>query len=422
MKVHRFQLRMLLLTLLVASACGAIIYYLYQPMHQALHWAVGADDRLHDALGSAFIIVVCTLFSHLVTRLLFNDMPTRLAAQAQVFETRLEAGDQVIEHAAADLDALPKLTGLLKHQLASISSQTESSAFAIMERLQAIDDVISQLMTLLSNSASEAESLAASGEQSIGSNVALIGNLNDYIRERLEEFEQDRVRIASVVNEAKSLSSLVQLVKDISSQTNLLALNAAIEAARAGEVGRGFAVVADEVRKLSSETDVVVSKIQEGISAVSSSIEHQFEAKLQSSHIGEQKVILERFSSHLHTMGGNYQQLIQRDRQMLASLKDTGEKLSTMFIDILAGIQFQDVTRQQTEQVQQALDRLEEHTAQLVQLMRSRDIALAGSINVHIDQIYDGYVMDKQRNVHVSSVDRGATHQSQPELARIELF
>jgi methyl-accepting chemotaxis protein len=419
--------RQLLVALLTAATSAAGVYLLYVPFHDWLHQLAGLDNKSADTAGTFFIILLSFIINNVVSFAIFRDVSLGMRAVQNKLDQTISGDEAIINSATSDLDSLPALTKLLNDQLHAITVETERSAYGIMERLQAIDGVINELMSTVTASAHEADIMIEAGKESVGSNVALIENLNSYIHDRFTEFDADRASIAVVVQQAKSLSTLVDMVRHISSQTNLLALNAAIEAARAGEVGRGFAVVADEVRKLSGETEHAVSKIQEGISNVAKTIEQQFQSKLENSNIEQQKEVLENFSSHLDSMGSNYHRLMQRDEETLANISNASHKLSSMFMDVLASIQFQDVTRQQIEQVQNALTRLDTHVVQLVEMMRSRDFTNAASIKEHIDQMFEGYVMETQRDVHNSAMNGQAQTQTQTSsnLAaplKIELF
>ena len=80
--------------------------------------------------------------------------------------------------------------------------------------------------------------------------------------DRVEAADHKAQRLSEA---AGSMSSIVQLIGDITGQINLLALNATIESARAGEAGRGFAVVAAEVKNLASQAKQATDKIDSEI-------------------------------------------------------------------------------------------------------------------------------------------------------------
>lgn len=80
--------------------------------------------------------------------------------------------------------------------------------------------------------------------------------------ERVGVADQQAQRLSTA---AGAMSSIVQLIGDITGQINLLALNATIESARAGEAGRGFAVVASEVKSLANQAKQATDRISNEI-------------------------------------------------------------------------------------------------------------------------------------------------------------
>ena len=145
-------------------------------------------------------------------------------------------------------------------------SQAASGMAASIEELTASIRRIAELATHAREVSASSGKLSNEGGDVISSAVSEMHRIN-------ESVDQAALTIGDLVSKTQTISTIMQVIKDIADQTNLLALNAAIEAARAGELGRGFAVVADEVRKLSERTAQATQEIAGMIREVQSGSE-----------------------------------------------------------------------------------------------------------------------------------------------------
>jgi methyl-accepting chemotaxis protein len=415
--------RSTLVSLIVGIAASVVVYFFNDWYHDRFEPWIGMTAPLGDALGTLLIVLVAFGAQRLVSVVIFRDwmlgLTRRQADESFRADSYVTAANQVGE----ELRGVKSFNDVVRGQLVSIVDETEKAAYDITARLQSIDEIIGRLSHFVDSSTKETNELIAASEERIASNRALIEQLDSYIVQRVGDAEADQQRIATVVSEARSLTKLVDLIRSISRQTTLLALNAAIEAARAGEAGRGFAVVADEVRKLSSETDKAVSQINLGIQQVATSIESQFAEKLQHSNIDAEREALQGFSTQLNELGHNYQEMTQHDAEVLAQVRESSQQLTAMFMDALASVQFQDVTRQQLEQVVSALERLDDHAALLAERLdqfEDPNFELRPLAH-HLDELYSKYVMQSQRDTHQAALGATSSAGSQ-DGPKVELF
>ncbi|KFB67348.1 methyl-accepting chemotaxis protein [Candidatus Accumulibacter vicinus] len=409
----QYRRRSLLTGLAAAVVLLIAILLLHGWYVDFLSQTFGLGDRSRDILMILLGLLLFLGLRQALSQFLYHDAHLGINESLRDERARCPAQQVCQRVALPELREIPRFNRVLVGQLQSVVEQTEQAAYDVTSRLQTIDEVVTDLNRFVASAAAESQAMAHESEERIAGNRQLIGKLEAFIAQRVEETTADEKHGAEAIQEARSLQTLVDLIRHIAGQTNLLALNAAIEAARAGEAGRGFAVVADEVRKLSHETETAVKKINDGIIAVTQIIERQFKDKLAHSHIHEERDSLERFTQQLAALGASYEHLTARERQILDTITTNSGRLATMFMEALASVQFQDVTRQQIEQVISGLTRLDQHAEALAGAIESGAEARIEPLARQMEQQFSTYVMDQQRDAHRQAIG-GSTRSPKP--------
>jgi methyl-accepting chemotaxis protein len=157
---------------------------------------------------------------------------TRFSDSAQGQAASVEEVTSSMEEVSASMDIV----------VDNVNGQFESLNL-LVEKIGQLSESIGRMKELITGAHAASENTA----RETRSGEAILDTMNE--------------TMAAIIDSSKQMTTVVDVINQISDQISLLSLNAAIEAARAGDAGRGFAVVADEISKLAVQTGDSIKEI-----------------------------------------------------------------------------------------------------------------------------------------------------------------
>lgn len=303
---------------------------------------------------------------------------------------------------------------LLSAQLDAVIDETETAAIGFIDRVHAIDGAVDTLQERMNELVCQTVLQAEVLEQMARDNAAAIDDVRTSMADR------DRT-VRELVSEVRELERYGRGIREVAATSKVLGINALIQAAHAGSAGAAFQVVAKQIQTLAGDSDIAARELEHGIIDLTARIGAAIGDESPASGDGTSNQVEHRLSA----MAEGQETLTAHVDEVRRAVEDANgatQTLAELATGIAANVQFQDITRQATQQVQQALKRLGDRSDLLIAYADGR--AQAQDIETGagaLDAMVGDYVIQRQRATH-AAVTSGTSAPVSQEGPMIELF
>jgi len=310
---------------------------------------------------------------------------------------------------------------VMTQQLDGAVKETEVGVMALMEAMNAIHHVSDLQMQRIQDSDTSGSALTSALEEKVMVDKQLAMILQMFVDKQRADAELNILRIQRL-REVKSLTPLVDVISNVARQTNFLAINAAVEAAHAGDTGRGFAVLAAEIRQLSSRTAEAAINISEKIKAATEGIDDEMRNATEVDDRNSASGSMQRVIRDIDEMQERFSAVSGSLLGVIEGVKTGHHEIIMQLSEAMGKIQFQDVIRQRVEQVQGAMNELNDHLQNMADQLVDKpwDPTTMVHLRERLEQQVSNYVMKSQLETHQTVTGKSAD--SGQDRPSIELF
>lgn len=289
-------------------------------------------------------------------------------------------------------------------ELNALGPNTEPEFLGIGETLHKLADICfsmtAEALKLTSQSGFRAEEESAQDESFIEETRTIFNDIGEQVQTTISSLKEGEHLLVDILEEVKKLNKPVQQLGGISKTFKVLGINIKIESSRDEKTKEGFKILAEEVANIATlvhdnckycndKTAGVVRDIKTSMQSLNTSDK-------QSSDAGEQAI--NNILDALEEVGSKAESLALR-------IKERSSVMTQGIGEVVMAMQFHDISRQQLENVAQALidskEKVKIDSDGTLSAENERDtLEVYGILNIqaaHLNSIYEQILTAKRQ-------------------------